>query len=655
LLNDALRLSSEYPSSSQPTELFPFRLDLIYAEAGSGNRNVANTKIMSRQGKFAFLSAGHPSFWRSALRRLGIVIGLVALFALGMRVAGPYLISSSVVRSAMERGISQWTGFRTVIKGDSDLAYWPSSRIVINQVLIYADNDQNKEPLIEIPRLVAFFDLFSMLRGVPDFSEFTFFKPTINLKSDENGALNWSSRGKLAQAIAFFQEPSADPGQFPKNLDLRLGDVRIENGIVNFQSIRGMTFTVSNITASIVWPKLTQPLTATVNAALNLNPFNLNLVAANPLPLMAGRNEPLDVSVQSNPLNLSFSGMTSLQNRGFINGHLSVQAPSLADLFLYAGLSEEKTGALNDFKLSSTVSSEGSTLRLNDLTFSVASTTASGVMDIGLEPHTLPQITGTLAFDRFSIDKAVEGFGPTASGAMDTSFFQRIRMDLRVSAEEATYSGLSLQKLAAGIRIGESAFLGGRLSGRLLVRDTSSSDKGGGSVDLRAEQIDLGALARAIPLTGPYPDAKGTIMLSASTDLPLPETSLANYHGTLEISALNGSVNHFSEAELRKVSASKKFFSLKETETGDYPFQSFTLTAGFADGIADIKTMQIIGRDSEIVIDGMVPYPAFSLALTGSLTQRADPSAPEALQMFIGGTLASAVLSPIPSTQNTRQ
>jgi AsmA protein len=564
----------------------------------------------------------------------------------------------------MERGISQWTGFRTVIKGDSDLAYWPSSRIVINQVLIYADDDQAKAPLIEIPRLVAFFDLFSMLRGVPDFSEFTFFKPTINLESEQNGALNWSSRGKLAQAIAFFKEPAADKSQFPKDLDLRLGDVRIENGIINFHSIRGMTFTVSNITASIAWPSLTRPLTATVNAALNLNPFNLTLVASNPLPLLAGRNEPLDVTVESDPLDLSFSGVTSLQNQGFINGHLSMQAPSLADLFLYAGLSEEKTGALNDFTLSSEVSSEGSTLRLNGLTFSVASTTASGVMDIGLAPQALPQITGTLAFDRFSIDKAVEGFGPTASGAMDTSFFQRIRMDLRVSAEEATYSGLSLQKLAAGIRIadgratlnlGESAFLGGRLSGRLLVRDTSSSDKGGGSVDLRAEQIDLGALARAIPLTGPYPDAKGTIVLSASTDQPLPETSLANYHGTLEFSALNGTVNHFSEAELRRVSASKKFFSLKETENGDYPFQSFTLTAGFADGIADIKTMQIIGRDSEIVIDGMVPYPAFSLALTGSLTQRANKSAPEAMQMFIGGTVASAVLSPIPSTQNTRQ
>ena len=417
-----------------------------------------------------------------------------------------------------------------------------------------------------------------------------------------------------------------------------------------------MTFSLSNVTATVFWPHLSKPISVSLNAAINLNAFNLNATAKNPLSLLAGQNEPLDLQIASNGFNLGFSGITNLLNSGFMAGHISVQAPSLADLFLYVGLSSEKTGALKDFNLDSDVTSEGSTFRLNKLKFSVASTTASGVMDIALDPVKPLQINGTLAFDKFSVDKAVDALGPSATGSMDTQFLQRIRMDMRFSADEATYAGLSMQKLAAGIRIsggrasldiGESTFLGGTLNGRILVKDNSAEGTGGGQIDLHAEQINLGGLAKAIGLPGPYPDAIGAINLSASTDIPMPETHLSDYHGFLELSTVKGTLKHFDETQFRTLAAGKKFFQLKEAETGDYPFNSFNLLAKFSDGIAEIKNVQVSGADSEIKLTGLVPYPDFSLALTGSIKKTLPSATDPDLNVFVGGTLASAVISPI--------
>jgi len=221
-----------------------------------------------------------------------------------------------------------------------------------------------------------------------------------------------------------------------------------------------------------------------------------------------------------------------------------------------------------------------------------------------------------LAFNKFSVDKAVDAFGPSASGSIDTRFLQRIRMDLRLSADEATYAGLSLQKLAAGIRIsdgrasldiGESTFLGGTLNGRILIKDNSVAGTGGGQVDLHAEQVDLGGLATAIGLPGPYPAGTGTVNLSAATGVALPKTRLSDYRGFLELSTLDGVLKNFDENQFRALAGKKKFFQLKEAESGDYPFTSFNLLANFADGIADIKNVQVVGDESEITLNGVVP------------------------------------------------
>ena len=611
-----------------------------------------------------FLQKVHSPLLFKVARGLAMVVGVFLLFALGMRFAGPYLISSTVVRSAIERSITVWTGYRTEIHGDTDLAYWPTSRIIITDISIYDDRPGNTSPLMEIPRLVAFFDLFSMLRGVPDFSDFRISKPIVNLERQNDGSLNWSSKGRIAQAIAFFENADADVSKFPKDLDLSVGNIQIENGIINVSSIRGMTFSVSNVTASISWPHLSMPVTATMNAALNLNAFNLTATAKNPLSLLAGRNEPLDLQIASNAFDLGFSGITNLMHNGFIAGHVTMQAPSLADLGLYFGLSSEKTGALKDFNLDSDVSSEGSTLKLSRLKFNVASTSASGVMDIGLDPEKPLQINGTLAFDKFSVDKVVDAFGPSASGSMDTGFLQRIRMDLRLSADEATYAGLSLQKLAAGIRIsdgrasldiGESTFLGGTLNGRILIKDNSIAGTGGGQIDLHAEQIDLGGLSAAIGLPGPYPNAIGTVNLTAATDVALPKTRLSDYRGFLELSTLDGVLKNFDESQFRTLARKKKFFQLKEAEIGDYPFSSFSLLANFSDGIAEIKNVDVAGSDSEIALNGVVPYPEFSLALTGSIKKTLPTASDPDLNVFIGGTIASAVVSPISIAPDSKQ
>jgi AsmA protein len=180
------------------------------------------------------------------------------------------------------------------------------------------------------------------------------------------------------------------------------------------------------------------------------------------------------------------------------------------------------------------------------------------------------------------------------------------------------------------------------------LRNDNVAGTGGGQVDLHAEKVDLGRLSQSLGLPGPYPDAIGSANLSASTEKQLAKSQVSDYSGFLEVSAASGTLKNFSETDFRSLAATKKFFQLKDAETGDFPFKSFALRADFADGIAELKEATVTGTDHIISVNGVLPYPGFSLALAGSLRQSSQTQEPTTdLNVFIGGTLASAVISPV--------
>jgi hypothetical protein len=50
-----------------------------------------------------------------------------------LRVAGPYVVSTGLVRSGIEDSLSRWTGYNAEITGRPVIEFWPTPRITHQQ------------------------------------------------------------------------------------------------------------------------------------------------------------------------------------------------------------------------------------------------------------------------------------------------------------------------------------------------------------------------------------------------------------------------------------------------------------------------------------------------------------------------------------------
>ncbi|MBX9469204.1 MAG: hypothetical protein KL839_15680 [Rhizobium sp.] len=93
------------------------------------------------------------------------MVALGALVSIALRVAAPHLISSAVVRSAIESSMAQWAGHPVTIEDVSELRFWPQPEVTIEGVTIRRASDRPDEPFVEIQRLSAEFSLLSAVKG----------------------------------------------------------------------------------------------------------------------------------------------------------------------------------------------------------------------------------------------------------------------------------------------------------------------------------------------------------------------------------------------------------------------------------------------------------------------------------------------------------
>src|SRR5262249_28751050 len=124
----------------------------------------------SRNRKW-WLAMRTASRWLPAVARTsGIVLLTIVIVFAVFRATAPFLISSGLVRSGIEKALSDWTGYRAQIEGDPTLEFWPTPRVTLNQVSIREPTAHGKV-LGHVDSLSADFSLFAALRGRAHFHE----------------------------------------------------------------------------------------------------------------------------------------------------------------------------------------------------------------------------------------------------------------------------------------------------------------------------------------------------------------------------------------------------------------------------------------------------------------------------------------------------
>lgn len=573
----------------------------------------------------------------------------VVLFLVFVKVGLPLFISTPMIKENMEAALSRWTGARATIVGAATINFWPGPALTLSDVRF--ETQGADAPFATASAITADFDLLAALSGTPVFYDFHLLNPVLTFRRGADGQSNWPTPRWMTDAIT---APS-QTGSVPKRGE-PIGDIVIENGTIAIQdSQTGYSSRLEHIAGTIAWRTPEARLNANIGAIVKGEPVDLNLAIDAPMAFLAGRESGLRAAIGSGPLQINFDGKGMGGRYPGINGDLQAATPSLHDLAQWFGLETAAEARSTAFSLDTTISTSINDIKMDDLTLTLDGANASGLLDLALRAGTRPKINGSLAFDRLSAETLVAFapfLTPQAASPQSVSLpLDRLDVDLRLSAQAASYGPVTLTDLAAGIMIngerasldiGDSGYAGGSLDGRISLIDNGAK---GAEVQVSLKNADFGTLVQKLGIEGPTLQGEGTLSLDLATHVPLSATTISDLIGKIHFSGGRGALSRFDSETFQSLVAKGSFFNSTLAANGTFPTQYSEIAATLQNGVATLEKAEIRGDEKTLVLTGVVPFHTNGLALAGSLITN-DASAPAA-RFFAGGSWPDAVISPL--------
>jgi AsmA protein len=175
---------------------------------------------------------------------------------------------------------------------------------------------------------------------------FVLVEPVIHLEVDKAGRPNWQLDIAGAEAETGAETQTAAGGKGPGLAELSLGDVRLENGRVTYRDARsGQAVELSAINMKVSLPDLASPFALEGSLAWNGETVTLTAVGDNPRRLLDGEATPVELAVQSKPIDLSYQGQVTLAEVARVAGKARLDVPSIRELAAWAGTPIEAPGS----------------------------------------------------------------------------------------------------------------------------------------------------------------------------------------------------------------------------------------------------------------------------------------------------------------------
>ncbi|MEO3433989.1 AsmA family protein [Inquilinus sp. CAU 1745] len=470
------------------------------------------------------------------IKKIAIGVGVVLLLLVVAVAAIPFLVPTEAVTSRVTAMVRDATGRELRIEGPVEIAVFPAIAVRMSDVALANVEGSSEPDMVSLGELDVRVALLPLLGGEVEIDRFVLRQPSIVLEVAEDGTPNWQfggpEEGAAQEGAAQEQEtaPAEDAGQeggSPLEA-LTLGDIQIVDGTVTYIDHRtGETTVLSDVSVTAALGDLSGPVSVTGDAVFRDVAIALDLSADDAAALIDGSLTPVSLSLESEPLTLSFDGTASGGAAPGGSGDLTLDVPSLADLAswlrqpLPAGA---PAGALN---LAGEVEATPARVAVEGLTIEVEDMSAEGDLAVGLAGER-PLVTGALTVTQLDLDHfmgddaageegaedapageepAEEAPPPAASGDAPVDFSALLMADGDVTLDLAGVSfgdtSIGATTVQAVLQAGnldlttsDAAMFGGTASINLSASATSQS------VALAANlaQIDLAALP--LPVEG---------------------------------------------------------------------------------------------------------------------------------------------------------
>jgi AsmA protein len=266
------------------------------------------------------------------MKKLLIGLGIVVALLVAAVIALPFLVPVSVVRERVVAGVKDATG-RDLTIGEMSVSVLPSLAVEAKDVS-FANAPGAAEPnMATLKALKVGLKLMPLLSGEVAIDRFVLDEPVIRLEVDKQGKANWefpaAKEGKPAAP--------ASGGAGGGLEQLRLGEVRLENGTVSYYDARtGARQEATKLDLEVDLPSLDEPMAAKGKGDWRSKTVQLALNVAKPRALMEGQTSELALKLDAEPVKLDFKGQATAAAAFKLAGAVDLDVPSVRNLAAWA-------------------------------------------------------------------------------------------------------------------------------------------------------------------------------------------------------------------------------------------------------------------------------------------------------------------------------
>ncbi|MER9233918.1 AsmA family protein [Mesorhizobium sp. M0622] len=607
----------------------------------------------------------------SPLIRRGIWAIGAAVIVIALVVAAlPLIASTRIVRDRIAWEMSAWSGFRVTIDGAPRIEVWPNFRAILSDVTLSQWTETDAPPVVEAERVEVDLSAMAALRGDVVFSTARLVRPTIRVQRSASGFFLPAipTGGRItrsidaARAVINTNPAKPDLGKLPAD---PFGTVEFRDGRV-VAAIGGKDQEIlSSLSGQANWAAMNSNATLSATGIWRGESVAVDAASPNPLVLFGGGAAPVTFSFKAAPASFSFDGLASMSENGYFDGQAKFAAPSLRRVLEWSQAGIAPGAAIGSISVSSKITATDGRIKFENTALTLDNNPGMGALDFTYG-ETLPVISGTLAFDTLDLRSFLSAFTPVPSagaagpGEIDTSFADRINLDLRLSAAHATAGAIQLADVAATAQVKNglavfdisdaSAFGGNIQSSVRFDRKPAGTEV---EIRLLASDIDGGAFGTAAGMTRLVPIGTGTVSVILKGPGRTWDSIFENANGSLSATFGAGALSRLNLPAFLKHTEQGGFFALDDVSDGTLPIDGAELKASVSNGVARIDKAEVNSAQYKIWLSGIASYAGRGLALSGGIVQpsqaatQTNGQAPKQSSFFVGGTWSTPFISPI--------
>ncbi|WP_208435100.1 AsmA family protein [Bartonella phoceensis] len=551
----------------------------------------------------------------------GIFITIIFLFGVGLLIL-PYLVSTDMIRIRLAQDLSAWTGYNVQLRDPPRLNLFPYPKAYLFGVTLTSKMNSIM-PLMEAESIEVDLSLMDLLWGKIAFSETRIVRPQFVMEKPVKTVADFfdrfsRSQGALGLAIRNVREMlkhNPDHPDIKRLLNQPFGRIAIENGVLVYHdSISSVAEKITGLNATLDWPESTQEARFRADARWRGELTKLSIDADQALLLLAGGKSQVKASLNSVRGGITFIGQARLSEYYSFDGKVSMRSPGWNQTLAWIGGNQ-----FWGYRLKAPIVWESRFLaqpmhiQMNSITFTIDTANARGALELDFQDY-VPIIMGSLAFDHLDFNLLGSVFSSVKEDnpLFDMTIFDRIGVDIRLSAPQAKIGSVALTNLAATVQmrnrhgifdLGHANVFGGSLQSNIEVTQSGQKIRLEGRTSGNAINIQ-DALA-ALGIT-PFAQSEANFTMTVRTFASSWSEIFSKMQGELALDMSSGRLLGYDLHDLQTRLSKNEQFLLRGHKTLSTAFNFWNIQASLSDGTIKVTDSLMRTADWNLSIWGII-------------------------------------------------